>query len=182
MNVVDEGIDVAIRIAHLPDSALVATSLGTVRRIVCASPDYVARHGRPSEPRGLAEHRCIGFTALTPSESWTFAPGPDGGRAVAVKVKPVLTVNTAEGAIGSAVAGQGITCALSYQVAEQLRAGTLVPLLVPFEPAPWPVHLVYPARSTASAKVRAFVEMATPALRRALGERSKTRRRVGVDG
>src|SRR5207253_2087664 len=105
--VVDEGVDAAVRIAHLPDSALVATAVGAVRRIVCASPSYVARHGKPSEPRELAEHRCISFTGLTPNDTRTFGPGPKGGRARQVKVEPILTVNTAEAAIASALGGQG---------------------------------------------------------------------------
>jgi DNA-binding transcriptional LysR family regulator len=170
VNVVDEGVDVAVRIAHLPDSALVATSVGFVRRVVCASPKYIARHGRPSEPRAIAAHRCIGFTALTPTETWTFGAGPEAGRAKFVKVDPVLTVNSAQAAIGSAIDGHGVTCALSYQVADAIRAGELVAILTEYEPEPWPVHLVHPARSSASAKVRAFVEMATPPLRAALGQ------------
>jgi DNA-binding transcriptional LysR family regulator len=168
VNVVDEGIDAAVRIAHLPDSALVATSVGATRRVVCASPAYLARHGKPREPRALAEHRCISFTALTPSETWSFGPGPEGGRAKHVKVEPVLTVNTAESAIASALAGQGVTCALSYQVAGPLRAGTLAALLTAYEPDPLPVHIVSATRAVTSAKVRAFIDLATPALRAAL--------------
>ncbi len=165
VNVLDEGVDVAVRIAHLPDSALVATAVGATRRMACASPAYLARHGKPSEPRALAAHRCIGFTALTPTETWTFAPGPEGGRSKQVKVEPVLAVNTAEAAIASAIAGQGVTCALSYQIAAPLRAQTLTAILTPYEPPPLPVHLVSTARAVTSAKVRAFVDLATPALR-----------------
>ncbi len=175
VNIVDEGVDAAVRIAHLPDSGLVATSVGTTRRVVCASPAYLARHGKPSEPRDLAKHRCIGVNALTPSETWTFGPGPEGGRAKQVKVDPVLTVNTAEAGIASALAGQGVTSVLSYQVAALLRAGFLTALLTPFEPDPLPVHLVSAARSATSAKVRAFVNLAVPALRAALGEKVRAR-------
>ena len=177
VNVLDEGVDAAVRIAHLPDSALVATAVGAARRIVCASPSYVARHGKPSEPGALAEHRCISFTGLTPNETWTFGPGPKGGRARRVKVEPVLTVNTAEAAIASALGGQGVTCALSYQIAAPLREGTLTPLLTAYEPDALPVHLVSAARSATSAKVRAFVDLATPTLRAALGEKRRTRAR-----
>jgi DNA-binding transcriptional LysR family regulator len=173
INVLDEGVDAAVRIAHLPDSALVATAVGVTSRVVCASPAYLARHGKPREPRELAEHRCISFNALTPSETWTFGPGPEGGRAKQVKVEPVLTVNTAEAAIASALQGQGITCALSYQVAAPLRAGTLTALLTAYEPDPLPVHLVSAARAAMSAKVRTFVELATPALRAALATPSQ---------
>jgi DNA-binding transcriptional LysR family regulator len=169
VNLLDEGIDAAIRIAHLPDSALVAANVGVTRRVLCASPAYLARYGTPSEPRALAEHRCISFTGLTPSETWTFGPGPEGGRAKQVKVEPVLSVNTADAAIASALEGQGVTCALSYQVAAPLRSGALTALLTAYEPDPLPVHLVSAARAATSAKLRAFLALATPALRAALG-------------
>lgn len=172
VSVIDEGIDAAVRIAHLPDSALVATTLGTLTRVVCASPGYLARHGTPSEPRALTRHRCISFTAMTPGDTWMFGSGPGGGRAKPVRVEPVLSVNTAQAAIGAAIDGHGVTCALSYQVAEPMRTGKLVRLLRSYEPEPVPVHLVHPARSATSAKVRTFVAMATPALRAALGSRS----------
>lgn len=171
VNVLDEGVDVAVRIAHLPDSALVAIAVGASRRIVCASPEYLARRGKPTHPRALAEHRCISFTALTPTETWTFAPGPEGGRAKQVKVEPVLTVNTSEAAIASAIGGQGVTCALSYQIAAPLRAETLTAVLTAYEPPPLPVHVVSATRAVTSAKVRAFVDLAIPALRAALGEK-----------
>jgi DNA-binding transcriptional LysR family regulator len=177
VNVLDEGVDVAVRIAHLPDSALIATAVGLTRRIVCASPAYLAGRGKPTEPRALAEHRCISFTALTPTETWTFAPGPKGGRAKHVKVEPVLTVNTAEAAIASAIAGQGVTCALSYQIAAPLRAETLTAILTAYEPPPLPVHLVSGTRAATSVKVRAFVDLATPTLRMALGEKGRAPRR-----
>jgi DNA-binding transcriptional LysR family regulator len=175
VHVIDEGVDVAVRIAHLPDSALVATPVGDVRRVVCASPAYLAAHGTPRDPAELGSHRCIAFTSLTPSDVWTFAGG-QGGRSRQVRVQPVLAVNLAEAAIGAAVDGVGITCALSYQVARPLRDGTLVALLEPFAPAPLPVHLVYPAASASTAKVRAFLDVATPALRAALDTGAGARR------
>ena len=171
VNVIDEGIDIAVRIAHLPDSALIATTVGFVRRVVCASPRYLASKGPLREPSDLASHRCIGFSALTPGDSWTFSAGPRGGRARHVKVRPVLMVNTAEAAIGSAVAGQGVTTALSYQVESALASGALTLVLEAFAPEPVPVQLVYPASRTDSAKVRAFVELAAPRLRKVLADR-----------
>jgi DNA-binding transcriptional LysR family regulator len=175
VNVIDEGVDVAVRIAHLPDSALVATPVGEVRRVVCASPAYLAAHGTPRDPAELGGHRCIAFTSLMPGDVWTFA-GSAGGRLRQVRVQPVMAVNVAEAAIGAAVDGLGVTCALSYQVARALRDGTLVALLEPFAPAPLPVHLVYPAASASTAKVRAFLDIATPALRVALGTAAGSRR------
>lgn len=169
VSLVDEGIDLAIRIAHMPDSALIATKLGEVRRLVCASPKYLSRHGRPRSPRDLGSHGCISFSALTPTDNWTFGAGRGGGRSIHVKVRPRLIVNSAEAAIGSAIDGCGITCVLSYQVALALREGRLVRLLEPHESAPVPVHLVYPAGSITAAKVRAFVDLGVPRLRKDLG-------------
>jgi DNA-binding transcriptional LysR family regulator len=167
VNLVEEGVDVAVRIGHLPDSALFATPVGTVRRVVVASPAYLARHGRPKAPSDLAAHRCIASTAITPHDSWSFA-GRASTRARRVKVQPVLSVNVVDAAIRSALSGIGITCALSYQVAEQLANGSLVRLLPSFEPAPLPVHILHPEASARSAKVRAFVDFSAPRLRKAL--------------
>lgn len=164
VNLVDEGVDIAIRIAHLPDSALIATQVGAVRRLLVASPAYLAAHGRPRNPAELAAHRCISSIGLTPSETWTFRKQ----RAIHVRVTPVLAVNHAESAIRAAAAGAGITTALSYQVVDQLARGTLVRLLPGFEPPPVPVQLVFPAANARAAKVRAFLELAAPRLRAAL--------------
>jgi DNA-binding transcriptional LysR family regulator len=165
VSVIDEGVDVAVRIAHLPDSALVAIAAGSVRRMVVASPDYLERHGRPKTPSDLAAHRCVASTAITPSDVWTFGARREGDRAKHVRITPVLSVSLAEAAIRSALSGTGITCALSYQVSKQLSSGALVRLLGAFEPPPLPVHLVYPATNARTAKVRAFVELAAPRLR-----------------
>jgi DNA-binding transcriptional LysR family regulator len=118
-------------------------------------------------PGELGRHRCIASTAVTPHDSWSFGAGK-GARAKRVRIDPVLSVNVTDSAIRSAVAGIGITCALSYQVADQLKTGTLIRLLAAFEPSPVPVHIVYPATSARTAKVRAFVELAAPHLRAVL--------------
>jgi DNA-binding transcriptional LysR family regulator len=173
VSVVEEGVDVAVRIAHLPDSALIATAVGSVRRLVVASPAYLARYGRPKSPEDLGTHRCIASTAITPSDTWTFSAGRNGARSKQARVRPILSVNVAATAIDAALQGMGITCALSYQVAESLREGALVALLAPFEPPPLPVHLVYPATIAGMAKVRAFLELAAPRLRLVLSERSR---------
>jgi DNA-binding transcriptional LysR family regulator len=167
VGLVEEGVDVAVRIGHLPDSALVATTVGSVRRVAVASPGYLARHGRPKKPTDLAEHRCIASTAIMPHDVWSFG-ARSGKRGNRVTVRPVLSVNVAEAAIRSAVNGIGVTCALSYQVGEQLANGSLVRVLVAFEPPPVPVHLVYPAANARTAKLRAFVELAAPRLRSVL--------------
>jgi DNA-binding transcriptional LysR family regulator len=169
VSVVEEGVDVAVRIAHLPDSALVATALGKVRRLVVASPAYLARHGRPKTPADLAAHRCVASTALTPSDTWSFGARREGERGKHVRVSPVLSVNVTEVAVRAALEGVGVTCALSYLVHDALRSGALVALLGAFEPPPVPVHLVYPSANARAAKVRAFVDYAAPRLRAALG-------------
>jgi DNA-binding transcriptional LysR family regulator len=175
VNLIDEGVDAAVRIAHMPDSSLLAVKVGEVRRVLCASPAYLARRSRPRHPSDLAAHDCISFSQVTPTEHWAFAGGANRPRHV--KVQPRLTVNTADAAIGSVLEGHGVTCALSYQVEAEVRAGRLVELLKPFEPPPLPVHIVYPAASVASAKVRAFVDLAASRLRSALtGARAGERR------
>jgi len=183
VNLVDEGIDAAVRIAFMGDSSLLARKVGEVHRVVCASPAYLASRAPPREPSDLASHVCISFSAVTPSDTWTFGAGPSGkalsrGAPRHVKVRPVLTVNSAEAAIGSVVDGLGITCALSYQVASELQEGRLVRLLEDHEPEPLPVHLVYPAGSVVAAKVRAFVDLAVPRLRDALTQDVRRGRRA----
>jgi DNA-binding transcriptional LysR family regulator len=168
VNVVDEGFDVAIRIAHLPDSSLVAVKVGEVRRVLCASPDYISRARAPREPIDLAKHPCISFSQVTPRDLWTFAAGKNGGKPKQARVRPRIVVNNADAAIASAVDGHGITQVLSYQVDRELRDGKLVRLLPTYEPDALPIHIVYPAASSASAKVRAFVDLATPRLKQIL--------------
>jgi DNA-binding transcriptional LysR family regulator len=161
---VDEGVDVAVRIAHMPDSALVAVKVGEVRTVVCASPAYLAGKPKLKDPSELDAHDCISFSQVTPNDQWTFA-ARRGRSTKRVKVRPRMTVNLADAAIGSALAGRGVTRVLSYQVERELREGGLVRLLAPFEPEPLPVHLVCPAASAGSAKVRAFLDLAVPRLR-----------------
>jgi DNA-binding transcriptional LysR family regulator len=180
VSMVDEGIDVAIRIAHLPDSALIAVGVGAVRRLVVASPEYLARFGRPKDPAALATHRCVCSTAITPTDVWTFGTATGSRRGKHVRVSPTLTVNIAETAIRSAIRGVGVTCALSYQVTEHLASGALVRLLSQYEPPPLPVHVVYPASSARTAKVRAFVEIAAPRLRALLDDSTGRRRARGA--
>lgn len=162
VNLVDDHIEVAIRIGRLPDSAMVATRLGTIRRVACASPDYLARRGTPETLEMLADHDCVMFEGLYSSTVWNFGCGE---RAAAVPIKPRFAVNTADAAIAAAVAGTGITRVLSYQVADALAAGELRLVLEPFEPEPLPVHLVYPAQSLLPLKLRAFLDFSAPRLK-----------------
>jgi DNA-binding transcriptional LysR family regulator len=166
-NFIEDRVDVALRIGSLPDSSLIATRLGSVRRVVCASPNYLKRH-RPAltHPSNLKGHACITFEGLTSSTVWRFPKGKDE---MSVNIKSRLVVTTAEAAIDAAVAGLGVTRVLSYQIAESLRARTLKILLGDFEPEPSPVNLVYAGQGLMPIKTRAFIDFAAERLRRNFG-------------
>ncbi len=165
-NFVEDQVDVALRIGSLPDSSLVATRLGSVRSVVCASPDYLSRHRpTPSHPADLGRHACIAFEGLTSSTTWRF---PKGRAEVSIDIRSRLVVTTAEAAIDAAVAGLGITRVLSYQVAGALRQRALKVILGDFEPAPSPVNLVHAGQGLLPIKTRAFIDFATERLRRTL--------------
>jgi len=165
VNLVEEGIDVAVRIGELPSSSLIARRIGTVRRLLVASPDYLARRGAPSTPQDLRLHAVIAFTGLMHDRTWRFA---GGGGAGAVSVEPRVEVNDALAAVAAAEAGGGITVALSYMVADAIRSGRLVAVLDAVVPPPFPVHLVHPESRLVSPKLRAFVDFAAPRLRAVL--------------
>lgn len=153
IHLVEEGVDVAVRIGDLADSSLIAASLATVRRVLVASPAYLAAHGAPADPAALAGHRIVAFEALDALDDWRFGDE-------VVRLDPRLVVNSADAAIAAAEAGQGITRALSYQVQAAVEAGRLVPLLLDHAPPAVPVSAVYPARRIPSANVAAFVRAA----------------------
>jgi DNA-binding transcriptional LysR family regulator len=164
VSLVEEGIDVSVRIGHLPDSSLRAIRAGEVRRGVYASPAYLRRRGVPKDPRQLADHACVAFTAITPTpDRWTFYREKGS---FAVAVKPRLVVNTGEAAIDAAANGIGLTCVLSYQVTQHIAAGTLRRVLAEYEPPPLPVHVMHPAGGHLSPKVRLFIDAAVDGLRR----------------
>lgn len=165
VNLVEEGVDVAVRIGHLPDSTLIAKRVGSVPRILVASPQYLARRGVPAAPADLRHHAVIAFTGLMPSREWRFRTGQKTG---SVAVHPTFEINDAAPAIQAAAMGHGITIALSYMVSEQIRDGTLVPILQAFTLPPQPVHLVYPHVRLVAPKIRAFLDFAAPRLRGAL--------------
>ncbi|WP_257461820.1 LysR family transcriptional regulator [Archangium lipolyticum] len=168
VNLLDEGIDVALRISHLPDSSLVAIRIGEVRRVVCASPSYLA--GRPPihEPGELLAHACIAVSHLG-QDAWSF---PQRN----VHIEPRLSVNSVEAAVASAVEGHGVTRVFSYQVADEVRSGRLVVLLPDAEPPPLPVHLITPEGRLSVPKVRAFVDFAVPRLKAEFARRAELTR------
>ncbi len=161
----DEHVDLAVRIGALPDSRLTATRLGGTRRVVCASPAYLAAHGTPATPDELGGHRCISFETITAADVWRF---PVDGVELSVPVRSRLVVNTAEVAIDAAVAGAGLTRVLCYQIEAAERDGRLQRVLRSFEPAPAPISLVYTAQRRLPLKLRAFLDFATPRLRERL--------------
>jgi DNA-binding transcriptional LysR family regulator len=162
VNFLEDDIDLAVRIGELPDSNLVATRVGSIGPVVCASKAYFERRGIPKTPDDLAAHDCVTSDGLASPAAWTFSVG---GANVAVNVRSRLVVNTAEAAIDAAVASVGITRVLSYQVEATLRAGKITLALRDFEPAPWPVSLVYLGQGLLPLKVRAFLDYAAPRLK-----------------
>jgi DNA-binding transcriptional LysR family regulator len=162
VHLVEEGIDVAVRIGRLPDSSLTAVRVGLVRRVVCAAPSYLAARGTPASPAELASHDVVAFSGITPSRQWSFHTAAG---AVIASISPRFTTNSPDVAIAAALAGYGVTSLLSYMIAREIAAGALVTVLSSYEPPPLPVHVVHHAGRQASARVRAFVDHAVANLR-----------------
>jgi DNA-binding transcriptional LysR family regulator len=163
VDLVGDRVDMAVRIGDLPDSDMVATRIGTMRTIVCASPGLIDTYGLPRRPEDLVNLPCVAMEGPQPLQAWRF--GPTG---TVVPVKPRLSVSTAEAAMDAAISGVGVTRLLHYQVAEGIRKGKLKILLESFEPAPAPVHLIHAAHGQMPLKMRRFLDFAVPKLRRAL--------------
>jgi DNA-binding transcriptional LysR family regulator len=161
LDLVENHVDFAVRIGALPDSSMVATRLGRVRWVTCASPAYIAERGMPENLEALAAHDCIAFERLYSTNIWTFRKGAE---TVAVPVRPRFAVSTADGAIDAALAGAGLVRILSYQAAKAIAGGRLVVVLPEFQPEPLPVHLVRTGQAIMPLKLRAFADFATPRL------------------
>jgi len=165
VDLIEEGLDVSLRLGALPDSSLMVTGVGAIRQVTCASPGYLVKRGVPSVPQELSGHDCISFTMLSPPDVWRFAgPKPQ----TRVTVAPRLIVNTAEAAIDAAKAGLGIARVLSYQAAASLADGSLRLILEDFEPEAMPVSLLHQEDRLPQAKVQSFIALAAPRLRQAL--------------
>ena len=162
VNLLEDHVDLALRVGSLPDSGLIATHLGSIRRGVCASPAYLSKSGTPRSPRDLAAHQCISFELLATASTWRF--NVDGAD-TSVPIHPRLTVSTAEAAIDAAIEGLGVTCVMSYQLEAALRAGALQLLLESFEPPPLPVSFLYSSQGRLPLKLRALLDFAAPRLR-----------------
>jgi DNA-binding transcriptional LysR family regulator len=167
VNTVDENIDVAIRVGALPDSSMIATRIGSIRIVVCASPSYFAAHGRPEVLSDLRDHDCITIDDRAAPPAWKF---PKGDRAIIVPIQSRLCVNTSEAAVLAAIAGVGLTRVMSYKMDAAKRAGTLAVALEKFEPEPLPVHIIYAQRKPVPLKLRAFLNWVTPRLKARLAE------------
>ncbi len=167
LDLLDNHIDLAVRVGELPDSSLIAVRVGQIRNVVCASPKYLKTHGTPKTPQELVNHDCINFTfaALMSSDVWTFRAGKSE---MSMRIHSRLIVNTAEAAVDAAVAGVGIIRVLSYQVKKVIQSGSLATVLAKFESAPMPIHLIYPGQRQLPLKIRAFLDFATPRLRNSL--------------
>lgn len=162
VNMVEEGVDVAVRIAELPDSSLQAIRVGRMRVVLCASPDYLARAGTPRTPADLASHSVVCAGAVAPGHEMRFS---EGGNSRTMKMHPRLATTTNESAVAAAVAGFGLTQQMYYKVAEHLVGGQLQEVLCEFEPPALPVHVMHREGRFASRRVRAFLDLATERLR-----------------
>jgi DNA-binding transcriptional LysR family regulator len=166
VDLVEEGLDVAVRIGTLAESSAVATRVGAVRRIVVASPDYLARRGMPQVPADLQTHAVVAFSGIAGVEHWVFR---DAAGETSVAIRSRLVVTTAEAALDAARAGFGVTRVLSYQAAEDVARGSLLRLLPAYEGDDVPIHIVYPGGRHPPPKLRAFLDFTVPRLRRRCG-------------
>ncbi|WP_374537749.1 LysR family transcriptional regulator [Chitinimonas taiwanensis] len=162
VNMLEEGVDVAVRIGPLPDSSMRAIKVGQVRRVLCASPAYLEQHGIPQSPQALRERTVIAASGVSPAVEWKF--GPESAPAN-IKLKPRLTVTSNDAAIEAARSGLGITRLMSYQIAPHLAAGELKIVLSEYENAPLPIHIVHRESKYGSAKVRSFIDLMADRLR-----------------
>ncbi|WP_266181392.1 LysR family transcriptional regulator [Dyella humicola] len=162
VNLLEEHVDVALRVGVLPDSSLVATRVGMIKRVLCASPEYLKEHGKPTSPEELSSHHCVGYETITAGTNWDFH---HEGRMQTVAISPRIIVNSIEGAVVAATAGVGIARVLSYQIEKLVAAGALVQLLEAHDPPAMPVSLIYPEQRQVPLKLRAFLDFAIPRLR-----------------
>jgi len=165
VDLLEEGLDLAVRIGVLPDSPLVAVPLGSIRRVCCASPAYLRRQGTPREPMDLLEHRCIGFKGSGPNPDWQFKVA---GRTIKLPGKPVFVTNQIETLIDACTAGIGCASLLHYQARVGLESGTLKTVLIDYEVDPLPVNILYRPDRMMPARVRALLDWLVPHLRQSL--------------
>jgi DNA-binding transcriptional LysR family regulator len=167
VSLLEEHIDLALRLGELPDSSLIAARVGLIRPVLCASPDYLKARGVPKTPEDLASHDCVAYDeGYTPGGNWAFRKK---GSSQTITVASRLILNSSEAAVVAATAGAGIARVMSHQIHELVQAGSLVVLLEAYELAPMPVSLVYPSQRHVPLKLRAFLDFLIPRLRERLG-------------
>ena len=163
VNLIEEGIDVGVRIAHLRDSSMRQIQVGRTRRVVCASKAYLRRHGVPRTPADVGAHVCVRHTGLVPRSEWQFR---SGNRAVTVPIASAVVCNDIDSAVNACVSGLGLGLFLSYMVAPNTKKGELEYVLQDYEVEPTPVQVVYPQTKLLSGKTRSFIDEAVAKLRR----------------
>ena len=164
VHLIDDHVDLAVRIGALADSSMVAVRVGSVRRVVCASPTFLAGHGTPKAPEDLSALACVTFDALTSSTAWNFTTA-DSRTERAVALRSRLSVNTAEAAVDAAISGVGVTRVLSYQAANAVAEGKLRIVLAKYESEPLPINIVHIGQSLLPLKTRAFLDFVAPRIR-----------------
>jgi DNA-binding transcriptional LysR family regulator len=169
VDLVEEGFDLAIRIANLPESSLISRNVGQVRRMLVASPDYLRARGTPTTAEDLKSHLIIAQSALMPNQEWRYASGEKSSR---IRLPVRLEINDAHACIAAALSNHGVTIALSYMVAEHIKRGELRPVLAHLTPPPVPVNMVYAQRRLIPPKLRAFLDFAAPRLKSALADQA----------
>jgi len=167
LHLVDDHVDMAVRIGPLPDSRMIATRVGVMRTVVCASPKLLARDGVPKSPQELVKLPSVSFDFLSPASAWSFRR-VDGTASVEAPIRPRLSVSTAEAAVWAAIRSVGVTRVLYYQCADAVRDGSLQIVLAEFEPEPLPVHLMHAGRGALPSKMRVFLDFAAGRLRERL--------------
>jgi DNA-binding transcriptional LysR family regulator len=167
LHLLDDHVDMAARIGPLPDSSMVATRIGSMRTVVCASPKLIAGHGVPKKPEDLGALPSVNFDFLSPASTWSFQP-KDAKGSIDVPIRPRLSVSTAEAAVWAAAQDAGVTRLLHYQCADAVRDGSLRIVLADFEVEPLPVHLIHAGRGALPSKMRVFLDFATGRLRERL--------------
>jgi DNA-binding transcriptional LysR family regulator len=171
VHLLDDHIDLAVRIGPLSDSRMISTQVGQVGFLVCGSPDYFARHGVPNKPSDLSRLSCVTFDVLGSATSWVFAANAKGRERV-VPIRSRFSVNTAEAALDAAAAGVGVTRVLSYQAAGRVEMGNLQVVLARYEPPPLPISLIHGAQGQLPLKMRSFLDFTAPRLRAHLADRA----------
>jgi DNA-binding transcriptional LysR family regulator len=164
VNMIEEGVDVGVRIAQLEDSSMVAIPVGRTRRVICASEAYLRRHGVPETPNDVRNHVCIRHVGLAPRNEWRFRVG---ARTVTVPITSAITCNDIDSAINACMDGLGLGMFLSYMVPSEGNRGRLTYVLEKFEPEPTPIHVIYPQAKLLSNKVRMFIDECVGKLRAA---------------